>query len=437
MKKSNAMITITFLVLLSGLALSFEGSGVWTRPPTANITQIVVNLTMNSSGMFENLTVWNSAELNSTRIGNPLQNVILGDFLDLGIFGKYSLIRFNSDGALGNLGAVTPLMAIVSSVSGQGNPYITWLDTDDLSNRRITYDDANDRLDTDAMLYSQIGLMTQSTNPIRFGEDVTDGVWQTKGDISYTIERFDGVTDLSYKPWFVCDPSFSSCGVPTNYYFCLDQLGGCNNKMVFKNDTLTLKGNNVAINTSGSFKIKDNTTDRVSMNNTINIIRGNTIITNLSGNGSGLTGLVSPMGETFLDDNNVKTIISSAGTWIPVNGTWKVNPENMMFSQWANGTLKYVGSKTKFFHIAATLSVKSVGANDVMKASVFKNGIRLNGSQVQEKLQGINDVGSTAIHVAALLSQNDHIQLRIMNQNNTNSLTVGYANMFAMGMSTE
>lgn len=140
-----------------------------------------------------------------------------------------------------------------------------------------------------------------------------------------------------------------------------------------------------------------------------------------------------PHAEQYISNNNLSTTINGANQWALVNGTWIAEDHYYEFNI-SNGMMTYTGNSSKLFHIAVTLSVKSSGANDVMRAGVFKNGVLLNASQVQQKLGGVGDVGSTAIHVAPVLANNDSIDLRILNEVNGNDYTITYANMFAMGI---
>lgn len=143
----------------------------------------------------------------------------------------------------------------------------------------------------------------------------------------------------------------------------------------------------------------------------------------------------APMGEIYIDNNSLSTVITSPNTWSRVNGgNWVTNNNTDGFTPYANGTLLYNNTQPVFTHVAVTLSVTSSGANDVIRAGVFKNGALLPNSQIQLKLRNIGDVSSTAIHVAPVLVQGDVLDLRLLNEASSNDLTVTYANLFAMGM---
>src|SRR3989338_3819581 len=101
----------------------------------------------------------------------------------------------------------------------------------------------------------------------------------------------------------------------------------------------------------------------------------------------------NPMGEVSLTNNTLVTAIAGANTWTLINASWDGNSGNMFFQNYTNGTLEYTGTETMFFHVAMTISLSSAGANNVMRAAIFKNGTILSGGQIQQKLQGANDVG--------------------------------------------
>ena len=143
---------------------------------------------------------------------------------------------------------------------------------------------------------------------------------------------------------------------------------------------------------------------------------------------------LSPMGEVSMDNNSIGTSIPSSGTWVQINGTWSGNPNSMNFKNFSNGTLQYNGSETMFFHIAFTLSVSASTGNRNIRASIFKNGVILPGSQIQTKLANTNDRVSTAIHVAATLSNGDTLASYVLDESGSNTVTAAYTNMFAMGM---
>lgn len=142
----------------------------------------------------------------------------------------------------------------------------------------------------------------------------------------------------------------------------------------------------------------------------------------------------TPMGEAHLYNNTQITVIPAVGAWIPANGSWVANSNNMYIQANSSGHIKYIGQYPNFFHIAATLSASSAGANDILEAAVFKNDILFPNGLVEFKLGGAGDIGSTAIHVAYLLEYGDVIQLKIRNEVDADDFTVRYANMFLMGM---
>src|SRR3989338_2074129 len=125
---------------------------------------------------------------------------------------------------------------------------------------------------------------------------------------------------------------------------------------------------------------------------------------------------LSPMGEIYIDNGTGGTVIPGANTWVLVNGSWSGNSDSMNFSNSSNGTITYTGSDTMFFHIAFTISMTSNQNNRNVRASIFKNGVILPGSQIQHKIATGADVVSTAIHVAATLSNGDYLNAYILDE---------------------
>ena len=143
---------------------------------------------------------------------------------------------------------------------------------------------------------------------------------------------------------------------------------------------------------------------------------------------------LSPMGEIYIENSTITTTIPGADTWILINGSWTGNPNSMRFQNSSSGNLTYTGNETMFFHIAFTISFKNSVNNRIVRASIFKNGVILPGSQIQNKIATGGDVGSTAIHVAASLSNGDYLNTYVLDEGGSSQITVTYANLFAMGM---
>ncbi len=107
---------------------------------------------------------------------------------------------------------------------------------------------------------------------------------------------------------------------------------------------------------------------------------------------------------------------------------------NSEFDSPSAGRLRYIGTKTKFFHIACTISVFPSGtSSNNFVFAVSKNGTLIPESRVMQKLP-TGDTQSTAMHVAVYLSTNDYLELTAGNLSSTGDVYVRSLNLFALGM---
>jgi hypothetical protein len=98
------------------------------------------------------------------------------------------------------------------------------------------------------------------------------------------------------------------------------------------------------------------------------------------------------------------------------------------------GKLRYIGNKTKSFHVACTISVAPVNtANDSYVFAVGKNGVAIPSSKVIQKLPN-NDTQSTAMHVMVELKTNDYLELYAGNLTSSGDVYIKTLNLFALGM---
>jgi len=143
-----------------------------------------------------------------------------------------------------------------------------------------------------------------------------------------------------------------------------------------------------------------------------------------------LNSLSLPMGEIYMYNNSVVTIIPGTNIWVLANGITENGVLHEFLSP-ANMTLQYTGNVSRHCHVASTFSLAGVASNDVVQASIHVNGIVLNNSIVETRLAGAGDIISTAIHVAPLLNQYDNLTLNVRNINNGDDFTVKHMNLFA------
>lgn len=99
-----------------------------------------------------------------------------------------------------------------------------------------------------------------------------------------------------------------------------------------------------------------------------------------------------------------------------------------------NGALRYIGRTPRLCHIACTISVSPVSANDEFVFGVAKNDVVVVSSKIIQKMSATSDAQSTAIHVVILLNYNDHLNLFVGNMTRTQDVKVKTLNLFALGM---
>ena len=106
---------------------------------------------------------------------------------------------------------------------------------------------------------------------------------------------------------------------------------------------------------------------------------------------------------------------------------------NSEFDSPSAGRLRYIGAKTKFFHVACTISVYPGLSSNNFVFAVSKNGTLIPESRVMQKLPS-GDTQSTAMHVAVYLSTNDYLELTTGDLTSSGDVYVRSLNLFALGM---
>lgn len=148
--------------------------------------------------------------------------------------------------------------------------------------------------------------------------------------------------------------------------------------------------------------------------------------------------ILFPMGEIYYFNttgtNIVITTISDGSTNMVLCNPVTTNPTTMEFDSPSNGRLRYIGTKTKMFHVACTITFKTGSAGDEYVFGVAKNGSIISGSKILQKYASASDVQSTAIHIVATLATNDYLELYVGNMTSTADITVHTINLFALGM---
>jgi hypothetical protein len=99
-----------------------------------------------------------------------------------------------------------------------------------------------------------------------------------------------------------------------------------------------------------------------------------------------------------------------------------------------NGTLRYIGRTPRLCHIACTISVSPVTANDEFVFGVAKNGTVYVSSKIIQRMGATTDAQSTAMHVVIPLNYGDYLNLYVGNMVGTGDVKVKSLNLFALGM---
>lgn len=102
-----------------------------------------------------------------------------------------------------------------------------------------------------------------------------------------------------------------------------------------------------------------------------------------------------------------------------------------------NGTLRYVGTTTRTFHVACTISLSqtSASSNATFVFGVAKNGTVVTSSKVLQRFtNSTSDIQSTALHVMVTLAPNEYLQFYVGNTSGTGDITIKALNLFALGM---
>ena len=99
-----------------------------------------------------------------------------------------------------------------------------------------------------------------------------------------------------------------------------------------------------------------------------------------------------------------------------------------------DGRLRYIGTTTRTFHVACTISIAPASANDTFVFGVAKTGTVLSKSKVLIQATTAAGIRSTAMHAMVSLAMNDYLELFVGNTTDTDDCTVHSLNIFAMGM---
>lgn len=99
-----------------------------------------------------------------------------------------------------------------------------------------------------------------------------------------------------------------------------------------------------------------------------------------------------------------------------------------------DGTIRYIGATTRYFHIAITLSGSPATNNDSFVFGCAKGATVISTSKIIQKFGVTTDTQATALHAFVSLATNDKLTLYVGNLTAGRNFTVKSLNVFAMGM---
>lgn len=149
--------------------------------------------------------------------------------------------------------------------------------------------------------------------------------------------------------------------------------------------------------------------------------------------------LMIPMGEinyfnTTGTTVSITTQSDGSTNMVLVNPTTTLNNDSL-FDMSADGRLRYVGTTTRTFHIACTVSFDGAGSGtNVYVFGLAKSGTMVTQSKVLQSITAVGDIQSTALHVMTTLSTNQYLELYVGNLTDADDITIKTLTLFAVGM---
>lgn len=165
---------------------------------------------------------------------------------------------------------------------------------------------------------------------------------------------------------------------------------------------------------------------------------------NFEGNGSYLTGLdytsnkasfknctgiinSDEIAQYYMNGNATATTIATIGTAVKIAGTTTAASFNQKFDHTDNKAT-YVGSRKRFFKVAATLSAES-GNNNEIGIYIAKNGTLLTESEVYITTNAGGRAENGVVQTIVELEQDDYIEIFVENDTSTSDVTVSELNV--------
>jgi hypothetical protein len=128
-------------------------------------------------------------------------------------------------------------------------------------------------------------------------------------------------------------------------------------------------------------------------------------------------------------------IINNTDYYETIDPAWTLSADAHNFDEsGGNGRLTYTGVADVVLHIACSVSMTSGDNQQVTHWRLGKNATPDEASEVQRKIAGGSDVGSTALHLVQSMSTGDYVSLWVRNATAANNVTLEVANLQAVTM---
>lgn len=140
--------------------------------------------------------------------------------------------------------------------------------------------------------------------------------------------------------------------------------------------------------------------------------------TSLSVNGENVKG-AGASGAIYTQSPG-QTVITTATSYVKVSATTTaVSSVLANFDMPANGRLRYTGTDTRKFSIAAYWSATCTTNSQILGAAISKNGNVLPSSIIERKIGTGGDVGAAALGCITDMKTNDYIEVFVTNYSGT------------------
>ena len=141
------------------------------------------------------------------------------------------------------------------------------------------------------------------------------------------------------------------------------------------------------------------------------------------------TGIVNSdeIAQYFMNGNETATTITTVGTAVKVAGTTTPASFNQKFDH-SNNRATYVGSRTRFFKVTATLSVES-GNNNEIGIYIAKNDTLLTESEIYITTNAGGRAENGMVQTIVELAQDDYVEIFVQNDTSTTDVIVSELNV--------